>query len=76
MTEHEIVYLADKLVADDELVGLDERQARALRRLGPDPGGTERIAARIADARVICRKIEELVGRPLHEILRPSAPLP
>lgn len=76
VTEHEIVYLADKLVADDELVGLDERQARALRKMGPDPSGTGRIAARIADARVVCRKIEELVGLPLHEILQPSTPLP
>jgi putative nucleotidyltransferase with HDIG domain len=76
VTEHEIVYLADKLVADDELVGLDERQARALRKMGPDPGGTERIAARIADARVICRKIEGIVGLPLQEILLTLAPLP
>jgi predicted hydrolase (HD superfamily) len=69
VTEHEVVYLADKLVADDELVGLDERQARALRKMGPEPGGAERIAARIADARVISQKIEGILGRSVSEIL-------
>jgi hypothetical protein len=67
--------MADKLVADDELVGLDERQARALRKMGPEPDAAERIAARIADARLICRKVEGIVGRPAHEILGAASTL-
>jgi hypothetical protein len=70
LTEHELVYLADKLVADDELVGLDERQVRALRKMRPEPGEAERIAARIADARTICRKVELITGHPIAAILQ------
>jgi broad specificity phosphatase PhoE/CTP:molybdopterin cytidylyltransferase MocA len=67
VTEAELVYLADKLVADGELVGLDERQARALRKMGPGPEAAQRIADRINDARTISTKVGALLGRPVEE---------
>jgi molybdenum cofactor cytidylyltransferase len=69
VTEAELVYLADKMVADGELVGLDERQARALRKMRPAPEAAQRIADRINDARAISGKIDEFLGRPAEEAL-------
>ncbi len=57
VTEAELVYLADKLVAKDELVGLDEREARAFRKMGTRPEAAERIRARTRDARAIAEKV-------------------
>ena len=69
VTEEELVYLADKLVAEDEFVGLDERQARALRkaRSGVDAAGSVR--ARIGDARTIAGKVAATLGEPLEAVL-------
>ena len=69
VTEAELVYFADKMVADGELVGLDERQARAFRKLRPGREAADRIRARIADARAISNKVEALLGRPVAEAL-------
>ena len=69
MTEAELVYLADKLVADGELVGLDERQARAFRKMRPGPEAADRIRARITDARAISNKIGVILGHPVAEVL-------
>jgi molybdenum cofactor cytidylyltransferase len=69
VTEAELVYLADKLVADGQLVGLDERQARAFRKLRPGREAADRIRARIADARAISGKAGAFLGRPVEEAL-------
>ena len=69
ITEAELVYLADKLVADDELVGVDEREARTFRKMRPGPEGAARIRARTHDARAIAGKVEAMLGRPLEEVL-------
>jgi alpha-ribazole phosphatase len=68
-TEAELVYLADKLVADDAIVGLAERQARALRNVGPEATAAQRIRDRVADARLIAQKVTAVTGRPLEDIL-------
>jgi molybdenum cofactor cytidylyltransferase len=65
VTEAELIYLADKMVADGELVGLNERQARAFRKLRPGPQAADRIRARIADARAISHKAGTFLGRPV-----------
>lgn len=69
ITEAELVYLADKTVAEGEIVGLDERQARTLRKMRPSPETAERIAARIADGRAIAAKVDAALGRPFEETL-------
>lgn len=70
ITETELVYLADKLVADDEVVGLDEREARAFRKMRPGPEAAERIRDRMSDARAIAGKVSAVLGRPFIEMLR------
>jgi molybdenum cofactor cytidylyltransferase len=69
VTEAELVYLADKLVADDQLVGLDEREARALQNAGPNPERVAAIRARIGDARLIAENVGAVLGRPFSEAL-------
>ncbi len=69
ISEAELVYLADKLVAEDELVGLDEREARAFRRMRPGPEAAEGIRARMRDASVIADKLATILGRPLDDVL-------
>jgi molybdenum cofactor cytidylyltransferase len=69
ITEAELVYLADKLVAEGELVGLDERQMRAFRKMRPGPEEADKIAARIQDARAISDKVARLLGHPVKEAL-------
>ena len=69
VTEAELVYLADKLVADGEVVGLEERQARTVRKMRPDPKTAERIAERIDDARTIAAKVAAILDHPIEEVL-------
>jgi molybdenum cofactor cytidylyltransferase len=72
VTEVELVYLADKIVSGDELVGLDERETRAFRKKRPGPEAAERLRARMRDARYIADKVEAVTGRRLDEILAPQ----
>jgi broad specificity phosphatase PhoE len=72
ISEAELVYLADKLVADSGLVGLEERKARALRNTRPDAAAARRIEARIADARLIAGKVSAILGTSLEDVLAPE----
>jgi len=74
VSEAELVYLADKLVAKNELVGLDEREARAFRKMGRRLEAAERIRARTRDARAIAEKVAVTLGRPFDEVLRGGGP--
>jgi putative nucleotidyltransferase with HDIG domain len=69
VTEAELVYLADKLVADDEAVGLDQREARALRKVRAGSDAAGRIRARMDDARTIAGKAAAVLGRPIEVVL-------
>jgi broad specificity phosphatase PhoE len=73
ITEAEVVYLADKVVADDEVVGLDERQARTIRKMRPGPQAAQRIAERMRDARTIGGKVSAILGRSLEDLLQELA---
>jgi molybdenum cofactor cytidylyltransferase len=70
ISEAELVYLADKTVADGEVVGLDERQARTVRKMRPDPQTTAQIAGRIGEARLIAAKVTAALGRPMECALK------
>jgi len=67
--EEELVYLADKLVVEDRLAGLDERERRAIALYGKDEATISRIGSRIGTARAIAAKVEVVTGTPLHEII-------
>jgi hypothetical protein len=69
VSEAEIVYLADKLVIEDRVEGLAARTSRALEKHGGCEITTERILDRMQTATAIGRKVEQLTGFQLTEIL-------
>ncbi len=60
--EAALVYLADKLVRGDRVVGLDERFRAALAAHGDDPDARAAIVRRFGDARAIAGAVEALSG--------------
>lgn len=73
ITEIELVYLADKVVAEDEVVGLDGRESRALEKMRSWPEATPAAFAQMGDrmrsARRIAAKVEAVLGYPLSRLL-------
>ena len=70
LTEAQLVYLADKLVVEDRVTGLEERTARALR--AHAAGGTassSSVESRMEAARVIAERVEQATGQRLDAIL-------
>jgi len=61
--EAQVVFLADKLVAGDRLVDLEERFARKMAQYGRDPSVGARIVQRRDNARRARDKVERLTGR-------------
>jgi molybdenum cofactor cytidylyltransferase len=67
--ESKIVYLADKLVAGERLVFLEERYGEAGRRFRT-PAAEAAIAARLQVARGVKKELEDLIGgRPLEDVV-------
>lgn len=76
LTEEELVYLADKLVAEDEIVGLEGRRVRTLLKIEGNSSKAadktqlvQNIDSRLEVARRIQEKVESLLGCPLQEVL-------
>ena len=74
VTEKELVYLADKLVCRDRLVGLDQRFGNALERFGGEEPARGNILRRYETARRIAGIVEKTAGRDLHDLLAGIAP--
>ena len=68
--ERAIVHLADKLVAGEQLITLDERFQRALNHFRTHPHALAAAHRRKAVAQQIAKSIEARLGVPLTEILR------
>lgn len=72
VSEAQLVYLADKLVAEDKVVTLEERTTRTLAKLGgaaTPPEAREGIRGRMETAQRIYARVERLLGHPLIEVL-------
>jgi molybdenum cofactor cytidylyltransferase len=77
LTETHLVYLADKLVDEDQVVGLEQRTAGGLRKAhdrAAGPHEVEGLLARMEAARTIQDRVEAVVGGPLAEVLTRAAP--
>lgn len=70
VSEKEVVYLADKRVAGDRVVALEERFAAALVRHGDIPDARVNIQRRKAQALAIQARIEAAVGRSVDDLLQ------
>jgi molybdenum cofactor cytidylyltransferase len=65
LDESAIVYLADKLVRDDEVVTIEERFKPALMRFSKDPAALESARKRMRNARKVASAVESQVGASL-----------
>lgn len=65
LDETQVVYLADKLVQDDRLVGLDERFAVRFACHAADSVALDGVRARLEEARCVQARVEAVLGRPL-----------
>jgi len=70
LDEAQIVYLADKLVADNALVDLDRRFAASLKRYADDPEAVQAIVRRRDAARRIRLKVRSVTDQSLSDILQ------
>jgi hypothetical protein len=68
--EAEILYLADKLVADTSVVALEKRLAARLADLQAEPEGAAHARARLEGALELSRAVERLTGEPTEELAR------
>lgn len=68
LSEKEIVYLADKLVSEDQIISLQDRFAGPLERHKNDQEVIKKIGQRLSNAERIQTRIEELIKMPLHDL--------
>ena len=62
--EVELLYLADKLTLGAEIVSLDHKEACAIERCAGDKDALAGARRRLADARAVARRVEDLTRRP------------
>ncbi|WP_373482390.1 DVU_1551 family NTP transferase [Acetobacterium sp.] len=62
VTENEILYLADKLVKNDQLIDLKTRKNQTLDCYPNNPEATEKIEKRYQNAEAIMQKIKRIIG--------------
>jgi len=67
--EAQVVYLADKLVQGDRLVGLDARFAARLERFARYPAALAGATARRDEAEKLLRRVEGVLERPVADVL-------
>jgi len=65
LDETQVVFLADKLVQDDRVVGLEQRFATRLERHAGDAAALEAVLARREQARLVQARVEAVLGRSL-----------
>jgi len=68
LTEKEIVYLADKLVIDDQIISLQVRFSGLLEQNKNDQEVFRKIRLRLSNAERIQTRIEQIIKMPLHDV--------
>lgn len=69
VSETELVYLADKLVAGDRLVSLDERFRRSFEKYVDEPEANAAVRRRMENALVLRERVRRILGRSPEEVL-------
>lgn len=70
LAEKEIVYLADKLVSNDQIILLKDRFSGPLERHKNSPEILNKIRQRLGNAEIIQKRIEEITKKPLQDLLK------
>ncbi len=73
--EAEVVFLADKLICEDRLVGIDRRFSPRLQDHRADPRIEAAIRSKLESARRSADRIESVIGRPLTSRLPSDGPV-
>lgn len=68
LSEKEIVYLADKLVNDNQIISLQVRFSGCLEQYKNNQEVLNKIRQRLSNAEIIQTKVEQIIKRPLHEL--------
>ena len=63
ITEGELLYLADKVVQEDELVGLEKRFSEYSLKFSNNPEALNKVRKRFGEARKIEKKIKSVLGK-------------
>ncbi|MDO4553130.1 MAG: histidine phosphatase family protein, partial [Bacillota bacterium] len=74
ITELDLLCLSDRMVKEDEYVGLRKRMSYVLEKFQGNPQAQERIRTRLSEARRLKHRIEGLVGSTVEELM--AGPLP
>jgi HD superfamily phosphodiesterase len=69
ITETDILCLSDRMVKEDEYVGLDSRMRYVLDKFKDNQEAVERISERIKDNRAMIRRIERIIGRSIDSLI-------
>jgi len=69
ISEADIICLADRMVKEDQYVGLETRMQYVLDKFRGNPEATARISERIGKNKLMIRRIEEILGAPVSSVL-------
>ncbi|HHU17413.1 MAG: HD domain-containing protein [Anaerovoracaceae bacterium] len=67
--EIDVICLSDRMVKEDEFVGLEARMQYVLDKVKDNQKVWERINSRISDNRAMIKKIEKIIGTPIESII-------
>lgn len=70
ITEQDVLCLADRMVKEDQYVGLDIRMRSVLEKLIELGIDTDRVKHRLEENRLIKDRIEEIIGRPIDTLMK------
>ena len=69
VSEADLVYLADKLVAGDRLISLEERFRRAFEKHSHTPEAHDAVRRRLENALIIRERVQRILGFSPEEVL-------
>lgn len=69
ITEADIICLADRMVKEDQYVGLDNRMQYILDKFKENPDAVERISERIKDNKAMILRIERIIGTNIDSLM-------
>ena len=75
LTELDLLCLADRMVREDEYVGLGTRMGAILERFRDKPGAEERIGRIVAESRDNKHWIEDRIGKTVEELFEEPCPV-
>lgn len=70
INELDIICLSDRMVKEDEYVGLETRMQYILDKFEGNEEAIERISSRIKDNRVLIKRIEKIIGKSLDALMK------